>query len=314
MATSIRSALVIALLLVAVALTAAGAKEPRAKKKTTPAPRKTPAVHHRSVPPPAAPEPLPSPTPALAPGELPLAAQGAIVVDGFTGEQLYEKNSQQVFYPASTTKILTALLIIEAGDLDKTVTIEPADTKVEPSALDMKPGERYTRRQMLYGLMLKSANDVALALARDNAGSVQAFAEKMNLRARELGATDSNFANPHGLHNKAHYTTPHDLALIARAAMQQPLFRKIVSTVDYTWQTDSGPVPLKNHNKLLTMFPGCTGLKTGYTVPAQQVLVSSAMRDGREVISVVMHTDHPGIWEDSKTLLTYGLTHLSTFP
>lgn len=313
MATSIRSALVIALVLVAALMTAAGAKEPRAKKKTTPAPRKTPAAH-RSVPPPAAPEPLPAPTPALAPGELPLAAQGAIVVDGFTGEQLYEKNSQQVFYPASTTKILTAMLVIEAGDLDKTVTIEPSDTKVEPSALDMKPGERYTRRQMLYGLMLKSANDVALALARDNAGSVQAFAEKMNLRARELGATDSNFANPHGLHNKAHYTTPHDLALIARAAMEQPLFRKIVGTVDYTWQTDAGPVPLKNHNKLLTMFPGCTGLKTGYTVPAQQVLVSSAMRDGREVISVVMHTDHPGIWEDSKTLLTYGLTHLSTFP
>jgi len=258
--------------------------------------------------------PTPTPTPALAPGELPLAAAGAIVIDEKSGEALYEKNSSGVFYPASTTKILTALLVIEEGDLDHVVTVEPVDAKVEPMALDIKPGEQYTRMQMLYGLMLKSANDVAQALARDNAGSMKAFAEKMNRRARQLGAVSSNFENPHGLHNKNHYSTPHDMALIARAAMQQPLFRKIVSTVNFDWVTTTGVTPLRNHNKLLTLFPGCTGLKTGYTIPAQQVLVSSALRDGREVISVVMHTDHPGIWEDSKALLTYGFSHLPAEP
>jgi D-alanyl-D-alanine carboxypeptidase (penicillin-binding protein 5/6) len=264
--------------------------------------------HKTPTPPPA----TPSPTPELAPGELPLAAAGAIVIDEISGTPLYQKNADEQFYPASTTKIMTALLVIEAGNLDQEVTVEPEDTKVEPMALDIKPGDKFTRLQMLYGLMLKSANDVAQALARDNAGSIQAFADKMNRRAQELGAVSTHFENPHGLHNKQHFSTPRDLALIARTAMLQPLFRKIVSTIYYDWTPEPGlpPVPLTNHNKLLRMFPGCTGLKTGYTVPAQQVLVSSALRDGREVISVVMHTDHPGIWEDSKTLLTYGFSHL----
>jgi D-alanyl-D-alanine carboxypeptidase (penicillin-binding protein 5/6) len=160
-------------------------------------------------------------------------------------------------------------------------------------------------------MLLKSANDVAMCLARDNAGSVPAFAEKMNLRAAELGATSSHFVNPHGLHDPNHYTTAHDLVLIARAAMQQPLFRQIVSTIYYTWRTPTGQVEeLRNHNRLLRHFAGCNGLKTGYTRPAQQVLVSSALRGGHEVISVVLHTDKPGIWVDSKTLLTYGLIKL----
>jgi D-alanyl-D-alanine carboxypeptidase (penicillin-binding protein 5/6) len=157
-------------------------------------------------------------------------------------------------------------------------------------------------------LMLKSANDVAMALARDNAGSVEAFAEKMNRRAAELGATNSHFVNPNGLHDPNHYTTAHDLALIARAAMEQPFFRQVVSTIYYTWKSPAGTIyQLRNHNRLLRHFAGCNGLKTGYTRAAQQVLVSSALRDGHEVISVVLHTDKPGIWDDSKLLLSYGL-------
>jgi len=167
---------------------------------------------------------------------------------------------------------------------------------------------------MLYGMMLKSANDVAHALARDNAGSIEAFAVKMTQRAHELGATSSNFANPHGLHDRNHFTTPHDLAVIARAAMQQPFFRRVVSTVTFPWVTGSGIFDLRNHNRLLGQFPGCTGLKTGFTLPAQQVLVSSALWGTREVISVVMHTDKPGIWEESKLLLTYGFAHLPDAP
>lgn len=279
-----------------------------AKTKTTKSKVKTAATATPT------PDSTPEITQALAPGELPIAAQGAIVIDAATGDPLYQKNPDQVFYPASTTKILTALLVIEAGNLDQEVTIEPIDEKVEPSSMEFKPGEKYTRMELLYALMLKSANDVAQALARDNAGSIAAFAEKMNKRARMLGAVSSNFVNPHGLHNKDHYTTPHDLALIARVAMHQPLFRKIVGTVDYTWMSPTGPVPLKNHNKLLTRFPGCTGMKTGYTVPAQQVLASSAMRDGREVICIVMHTNKPGIWVDSAMLLEYGFSHLPNSP
>ena len=243
--------------------------------------------------------------------DLSLAAQSAALVDSYSGEFLYTKNPDAKEYPASSTKILTALIVIEAGNLDQIVTVAPEDTKVEPSSLDLKPGQQFTRRQLLFGMLLKSANDVAMCLARDNAGSVPAFAEKMNLRAAELGAPSSHFVNPHGLHDPNHYTTAHDLVLIARAAMQQPLFRQIVSTIYYTWRTPTGQVEeLRNHNRLLRHFAGCNGLKTGYTRPAQQVLVSSALRGGHEVISVVLHTDKPGIWVDSKTLLTYGLIKL----
>lgn len=248
--------------------------------------------------------------------ELPLVAKGAVVVDEYTGESLYEKNADESQYPASTTKILTALLVIEEGSLDKEVEVTIEDSKVGESSLEIKPGDRFTRREALYGLLLKSANDVAHALARDNAGSVEAFAEKMTVRAKELGAVNSHFENPHGLHHPAHYTTPHDLACIARAAMQQPFFRSIVGSQFHTWLGNpaTGARELRNHNRLLWKFPGCTGVKTGYTVPAQQVLVSAATWGTRECISVVMHTGKPGIWEDSKLLLTWGLEHLPPIP
>jgi D-alanyl-D-alanine carboxypeptidase (penicillin-binding protein 5/6) len=258
----------------------------------------------------------PAPTEKADPGKEPIVvAQSAAVIDSFTGEFLYLKNENAIQYPASSTKILTALLVIEAGDLDKLVTVDISDTKVEPTKLELQPGEQYTRRQLLYGLLLKSANDVAMTLARDNAGSVDAFAEKMTRRAAELGATNSHFANPNGLHDLTHYTTARDLALIARAAMEQPFFRQLVSTVYYTWKSPKGVVyQLRNHNRLLRHFAGCNGLKTGYTSAAQQVLVSSALREGHEVISVVLHTDKPGIWDDSKALLTYGLIKVGCPP
>ena len=253
----------------------------------------------------------PTPTPApLAPGELPLAAKSAILLDAKSGDILYEKNPDEMQYPASATKILTALLVIEQGDLDRRVTIQIEDTKVEPSALEFKPGEEYTRRHLLFALLLKSANDVALALARDNAGSVAAFAEKMNRRAEALGAAASHFTNPHGLHDPHHFTTARDLATIARVAMQQPLFREIVATPAIGMARGEEWVVVKNHNKLLWKLPGCIGVKTGYTRPAQQVLVSCAIRAGREAISVVMHSDNPGIWNDSKTLLEHAFEKL----
>ena len=208
--------------------------------------------------------------------------------------------------------------MIEAGDLDKLVTVDISDTKVEPTKLDLKPGEQYTRRQLIYGLMLKSANDVAMTLARDNAGSVEAFAEKMNRRAAELGATNSHFANLRGLHDPGHYTTAHDFALIARrcdgAAIFPPGSRDDLLHLEVAKKRHLSLHQLRNHNRLLRHFAGCNGLKTGYTRAAQQVLVSSALIEGHEVISVVLHTDKPGIWEDSKALLTYGLIKVGAAP
>lgn len=254
------------------------------------------------------------PPPPLQPGELPLAARAAISLNAKNGDVLYEKAADTLEYPASATKILTALLVIEAGDLDRSVVVEEVDTKVEPSALYIKPGEIYSRRNLLYALLLKSANDVAMALARDNAGSVQAFAKKMTDHAAELGAQGSHFENPHGLHHPHHYVTARDLALITRAALQNPLFRQIVRTSEFRFAHNDGVIFVRNHNKLLARVPECIGVKTGYTRPAQQVLVSAAARSGAEVISVVLHTNKPGIWEDSKTLLAHGLEKLGAGP
>ena len=303
------------LLLFAASLAALPATSHAARKKA-PVTKIKPALEGKPavVRPAATPRPrMENLTQILAQSEtngLPLAARGAIVIDAHTGASLYEKNADEPQFPASTTKILTALLVIEAGDLDREVECTLEDSQVGESSLDLKPGQRFTRRQMLYGLMIKSANDVAHALGRDNAGTMPAFAEKMTLRAAELGATTARFTNPNGLHNLVHYCSPRDLAVIARAAMQQPLFRQIVSTPSYAWvAADRPPRLLPNRNRLFQSFPGCTGVKTGYTNPAQQCLVSAALRDGREVIAVVLHTDKPGIWDDSTLLLSYGLLH-----
>lgn len=265
--------------------------------------KKKPASVHK-------PDPAPAPSKRET-GEddddMELAAKGAIVIEAISGKALFEKNADSRFYPASTTKIMTGLLVIEAGNLDAGVEVNEEDARVGESSLAIKPGQVFSRRQMLYGLLLKSANDVAHALGRDNGGSIDAFAEKMNQRAKELGCTNTHFTNPHGLHNPAHYTTPRDLALITRAAMHQPLFRQIVASRHAEWSTGTGAFMLTNHNRLLDRFTGCNGVKTGYTIPAQQVLASSAARGGREAIAVVMHTDKPGIWEDSAKLLEFGL-------
>lgn len=241
--------------------------------------------------------------------DLKLSASGAVALDALTGDLLYAKNPEARHYPASTTKIMTALLVIESGSLQNAVEITTNDSLVGESSLDLVIGEKLSREQMLHGLLLKSANDVAHALGRENAGSVDAFVQKMNARARELGCASTHFMNPHGLHHPEHYTCPRDLGIIARAAMQQPLFRKIVSTRESSWNsTASGKRTLWNHNHLLETFPGCSGVKTGYTSHAQQVLVSAAVRDGREVIGVVMHSLKLGVWEDSAKLLERALS------
>jgi D-alanyl-D-alanine carboxypeptidase (penicillin-binding protein 5/6) len=234
------------------------------------------------------------------------------VIDAFSGRTLFGKDPERRMYPASTTKILTALLIVESGKLDDEIVIKPEDTKVEPTIIGFKAGERHSRRRLLHALMLKSANDAALALARDNAGSVAAFAERMNLRASELGARSSHFVNPNGLHDSRHYTTALDLARISRAALQYPTLRKLVTTTSFDWVKPGGGVyHLVNRNRLLKGYPGCTGLKTGFTRAAGQTLCSSALRGNDEVVAVVLNTTNEGIWKDSMTLLDLGFAKLS---
>ena len=264
-----------------------------------------PVVSSKTLDRTAEPRSKPHPPPG---SDLTLSASGAVALDALTGDLLYAKNPEARLYPASTTKIMTALIVIESGALQNEVEITKPDSLVGESSLHLVPGEKISREQMLYGLLLKSANDVAHALGRENAGSVEAFALKMNTRARELGCASTHFMNPHGLHHPEHYTCPRDLGIIARAAMQQPLFRKIVSTRESSWSSAaSGTQTLWNHNHLLETFPGCSGVKTGYTSHAQQVLVSAAVRDGREVIGVVMHSQTPEAWEDSERLLERAL-------
>lgn len=274
------------------------------KKKSAPTSKLAPAPPKKADPDRFQNQNTPSPLPPEQPGDsLGLAARGAICINAGSGEVVFEKNADEAFYPASTTKMMTALLVIESGDLDANVIIQNEDAAVGESSLSVKPGEQIKRIQMLYGLMLKSANDVAHALGRDNAGTMAQFAEKMTIRAKELGCTNTHFTNPHGLHHPDHYASPRDLATIARAAMQNPVFRNLVASKTAKWSASGGSWTLSNHNRLLEKYPDCNGIKTGYTIPAQQVLVSSASRNGINAIAVVMHTNKPGIWEDSAKLL-----------
>ncbi len=284
-------------------------KSSKSAPRSKPAPRKSGAVSSSSIR-----KSQTSPEPDED-NPFQLAARGAIVIDALSGQALYEKNADTRFFPASTTKIMTALLVIENGSLDQEVEVTEEDARVGESSLEIRPGQRYSRMQMLYGLMLKSANDVAHALGRDNGGTMETFAQKMTERAQELGCTNTHFMNPHGLHHPEHYTTPRDLAMITRAAMNHPVFRKLVSTKSAVWENGTyGRRTLDNHNRLLDRFPGCIGVKTGYTIPAQQVLASAATRAGREAIAVVMHTNKPGIWEDSAKLLEFALSKTADAP
>ncbi len=251
------------------------------------------------------------PTPAYEPGGTPRTRAASVVVaDAVTGQVLYEKNSNEARQPASTQKLLTALLIVEAGNLDKPVVIRETDTFAEPVKLGVRPGEIYTRRELLRVLLVHSVNDVARALARDNAGSVEAFAEKMNFKARQLGMLHSNFVNPNGLPAPGQYSTARDMARLALAAYRSATIRLIVGTKDLAFQFNSGRVEtFSNTNKMLRTLPYCTGMKTGYTQIAGHCLISSGSQNGREVITVVLgDKDRDWLWRDSSALLSWGLS------
>ncbi|CAN5657676.1 hypothetical protein BH20VER1_BH20VER1_09660 [soil metagenome] len=249
------------------------------------------------------------PEPEFLPGGVPnTRAAAVIVIDARSGEVLYEKNADAPRAPASTVKLLTSLVVAERGYLDQMVTVMPSDTFAEPTRLNVKAGETYRRIDLLRALLVKSPNDVAQMLARDYAGTPEAFAHAMNQRARAAGATNSHFVNPNGLPNPRQYSTARDLAMIARAAYANPTIRSTVAMPQMVFRYNDGRVrELENTNKVLKRLPYCNGMKTGYTNLAGSCLISSASRPGRDVITVILGHTKPRIWQDSAAFLTWAL-------
>ncbi|MCD8049853.1 MAG: D-alanyl-D-alanine carboxypeptidase [Clostridia bacterium] len=239
-----------------------------------------------------------------------ISAQSAVVIDCASNRILYEKNAEERRGMASTTKIMTALIALERLTFDEVVTVSSFAAGTEGSSIWLSAGEHMTAQDLLYGLMLASGNDAATALAEHTAGSVEAFTLLMNEKAKEIGAYNTNFTNPHGLSDENHYTTAYDLALIASYAMKNDTFREIVSTQNKTisWEGSQWNRSLKNHNKLLYMYDDCDGVKTGYTKKDGRCLVSSAERDGMRIVTVTL--SDPDDWNDHINLMNYAFeTH-----
>ena len=260
--------------------------------------------------------PLENPLP---PGAIPptpppaIFGESAIVVDIATGRVIYAKNADVRRAVASTQKIITALCVLDAGYLDKPVVISASDGNCEPTKLGIRPGEVYTRRELVRVLMVKSANDVGRALARDVAGSQEAFITLMNRKAAELGMRNSQFRNPHGLTEPDQFSTARDMAIAARAAYRSPFLRSLASTKSYTFRFHDGRTRLmENTNKVLKILPYCNGMKTGTTSASGRCLVSTGSLDGRSVIVVVLKSNTAHIWKDSEKLLRWALERPAT--
>jgi len=237
-----------------------------------------------------------------------LSAYAAVLMEASTGEILYAKNANEPCPMASTTKIMTAVVALEYGDLTKTVAVAEKACGVEGSSIYLTAGEELTLGDLLYALMLESANDAAAAIAYEIAGGIEPFAELMNQTAERLGLTDSHFTNPHGLDDESHYTTAADLAKLTAYALQNPQFRQMVSTYKHQipLRGDEGVRVLLNHNKLLRMSEDVIGVKTGFTKRSGRCLVSAAERDGVCVIAVTLNA--PNDWQDHLALHERGFS------
>ncbi len=245
-----------------------------------------------------------------------IKADSAILVDYKTGDVLYEKNMHKRRAPASTTKIMTAILAIESGKLDDTVRISAHAAATGGSSMYLSAGQVITLHELLSGLLLRSGNDAAVAIAEYLGGTTESFVRMMNEKADLLGAYNTHFCNPHGLSAVNHYSTAYDLAIITRYALSQPLFAQIVSTKHTTinWLDRKGNAKdqdLKNTNKLLWMLPEADGVKTGTTSQAGQCLVSSATFFNQKLIAVVLHDS--ARWHDSMQLLKFGFDNFNLY-
>jgi len=266
---------------------------------------------------------------ALASENLYINADAALLMDYDTKEILYNKNMNKKLYPASTTKIMTGILALEKGNLNDIVTIDQEIVDLTGgSHIALEPGEKLSLEQLMYAMLLPSANDAALAISKHIGGSVDEFISMMNEKAKEIGATNTNYVNPNGLHNANHYSTAHDLALIGRYAMEIPEFRKFVNTTTYTIEPTNIKTEaryLKVTNKLLfsgelinlggkyvpAKYEGASGVKTGYTPQAGNCLVSYAQKDGQKMLAVILNAEGLNVYSDTHTLLNYGFDHYS---
>lgn len=243
-----------------------------------------------------------------------ISAVSAIVIEAQTGTVLYEKNADERRAMASTTKIMTALLTIEAGDLDREFTVDPLAIMVEGTSMGLREGDRVSRRDLLYGILLPSGNDAANAAAVSVSGSISAFVKLMNEKAQQLGLTDTHFVTPSGLDADGHYTTARELAKLTAYAMRDETFREVVSC--RSAQVEFGNPPymrtLYNSNKMLARYDGAVGVKTGFTDNARRCLVSAAERDGAMLIAVTLNAGDD--WNDHTKMLDYGFTQVSAVP
>ena len=239
-----------------------------------------------------------------------LSARAAVLIDGKSGKVLFEKNKDERLPMASTTKIMTGLLACESKKMKKVVTVSPVASGTEGSSLWLEPGEKQTLENLTYGLMLRSGNDAAVAIAEYLGGSTEAFALMMNERAKKIGVQNTGFQNPNGLDAEGHFTTAYDLALISREAMKNKKFRKIVSTKSKTipWESSEWDRSLTNHNKMLWRYEGCNGIKTGFTKKSGRCLVTSAKRGKTKLICVTLNA--PDDWNDHTKMLDYGFETL----
>lgn len=233
------------------------------------------------------------------------SAQSAVLIEESTGTVLYEHNADSRRLIASTTKIMTGLLAVELLDLDMKVTVPDGAVGVEGSSMYLQYGQELTVRELVNGLMLQSGNDAAHALAVICSGSIEKFAETMNKRAMEIGMKNTRFANPHGLNAPEHYSTARDMGLLASEAMKNDMFRAVVSSK----YAKVGEITVKNHNKMLWIYNGADGVKTGYTIDAGRCLVSSAERDGMRLIAVTLNDRDD--WDDHADMLDYGFANYS---
>lgn len=252
---------------------------------------------------------------AFAPDE-DLTARAAVLMDAATGKIIYQKEADLRLPPASTTKVATAILTLESGkSLGQKLVVSKEATRVPASKLYLRPGQSVRIEELLYGIMLASANDASVVLAEGIAGSVVRFGELMTKKAHEIGATNTHFSNPHGLTAPDHYSTARDLAILFRYAMKNPTFRDIVQTkfssVNTTALVKRKLVPrriaMRNHNRLLWGYDGAIGGKTGYTVAAQKCFVGAVQRNGATLIIAILGARDQ--WGDTKRLLEYGFDH-----
>lgn len=261
---------------------------------------------------------------------LSLVGESGIVINATTGQVIYSKNPHTPLYPASTTKILTAIIILEDLKLEDVVTIDAEATRAGGSHIALQPDEKVSVKDLLYALMVSSANDAAVALAKQHSGSIEAFAKVMNERAKEMGAINSHFENPNGMPNEKHLTTSYDLAMIAKYAMTNENFRALASARRYEIQPTNKQTEIRYLNSTTSLFKGMAGsdkkitvdgketltayeyadgIKRGYTEDAQYCFVGSATKEERKLITVILKSSAEAMYQDTRNLMDYGFNH-----